>query len=161
MNKETIQGFTVECYDSWKFCQDEDQNKVVAQLPHLAYDELLHHRSMERGKVYRAQLTLDVSNQDMEVPMKPAYLGEMFKHNFVETTDKKNVFSGWIVRTKTNYSDKDSLTFYLEHPGPGIQRWCGICFGYGMFWHPMPNDMLRDSTPLNTPLKCLLTIELI
>lgn len=156
MNKETIQGFTVErTYDGWKFCRDKEQKELLARLPHLVDEELLFHRSMEEGKVYKAQLTLDVSNQDMEVPMKPDYLGDMFKHNYVESTDTKNVIRGWIVRDKAWYQKDTSLTFYLEHPGRKAP------FGYGMFWHPMPSEMLADCTPLDTPMKCLLTIELL
>ena len=156
MNKETIQGFTVEkTYDGWKFCQDAECKETAARLPHLTEKLLLFNRSMEEGKVYKAQLTLDVSNQDMEVPMKPDYLGDMFRHNIVESTDTKNVIRGWIVRDKAWYQENTSLTFYLEHPGSKAP------FGFGMFWHSMPSEMLEDSVPLDTPMKCLLTIELI
>lgn len=161
---ETKRGFTLERYDDWVFYQNEGEAKAEARLPHLAYDCLLHHTTMERGKEYKALLTLDVSDQEMKVPLRPDYCsGNLFEHNFAETTPTKNVFIGWIVRTKVDYykEGQTDLTFYLEHPGKGTQRMHGITFGYGMFWHNMPSDMLTDSVPLNTPMKCRLTIELI
>ena len=159
---ETRNGITVEHYDDWLFYQSDGADK--ARLPHLAYDCLLHHTTMERDKEYKAALTLDVSDQAMDVPLRPDYSsGKLFEHNFAETTPTKNVFIGWIVRTKMDYYEEGqtSLTFYLEHPGTGIRRMHGITFGYGMFWHNMPSDMLLDSVPLNTPMKCRLTIELV
>lgn len=155
MTRETIQGITVKHFDGWDFRSADDEKKLLARLPYLAYDELLFNRAMEQDKEYAAKLTLDVSDQEMKMPMKPAYLGDMFKHNFVEMTDRKNVLRGWIVRDKAWYNEKTSLTWYLEHPGYREP------FGYGMFWHPMPSEMLADSVPLNTPMKCLLEIELI
>ena len=65
---------------------------------------------------------------------------------------------GWIVRHVDNLGE--TLEYFMEYPGDGsLKGSFGPIFGYGTFTFYQIKDMLQDSTPVNKPIPCKMTIE--